>query len=214
MSLRVLHILDHSSPLHSGYVFRTLAILREQRRIGGETFHLTSPKQTDARKPVEEVDGWSFFRTLPPLPRTPLPLVSEWRLVRALERRIAEIAADVKPDILHAHSPVLNAIPALRVGARMGLPVVYEVRAFWEDAAVDHGTARENGLRYRATRRVETGPLAPAITSAGISSCAMSAVRAGSPSRATKSSLTLAMPLVKRWRSTSDSASKAPARFQ
>jgi hypothetical protein len=46
MSLRVLHVLDHSIPLHSGYTFRTLAILREQRKLGWNTFHLTSPKQT------------------------------------------------------------------------------------------------------------------------------------------------------------------------
>jgi PEP-CTERM/exosortase A-associated glycosyltransferase len=38
----------------------------------------------------------------------------------------------------------------------LGIPVVYEVRAFWEDAAVDHGTGSEGGLRYRATRALET----------------------------------------------------------
>jgi PEP-CTERM/exosortase A-associated glycosyltransferase len=54
---------------------------------------------------------------------------------------------------------VLNAIPALRVGKRLGIPVVYEVRAFWEDAAVDHGTAAEGSLRYRLTRRLETHAL-------------------------------------------------------
>jgi len=54
---------------------------------------------------------------------------------------------------------VLNAIPALRVGKRLGIPVVYEVRAFWEDAAVDHGTTREGSLRYRLTRRLETHAL-------------------------------------------------------
>ena len=32
MSLRILHVLDHSIPLHSGYTFRTLSILREQRK--------------------------------------------------------------------------------------------------------------------------------------------------------------------------------------
>jgi PEP-CTERM/exosortase A-associated glycosyltransferase len=58
--------------------------------------------------------------------------------------------------VIHAHSPVLNAIPALHVGAHLGIPVVYEVRALWEDAAVDHGTAREWGLRYRATRSLES----------------------------------------------------------
>ena len=40
----ILHVLDHSIPLQSGYTFRTRAILREQRRMGWETFHLTSPK--------------------------------------------------------------------------------------------------------------------------------------------------------------------------
>jgi glycosyltransferase involved in cell wall biosynthesis len=44
----------------------------------------------------------------------------------------------------------------VRVGRRLGIPVVYEVRAFWEDAAVDHGTSREGGPRYRATRAMET----------------------------------------------------------
>jgi PEP-CTERM/exosortase A-associated glycosyltransferase len=47
-------------------------------------------------------------------------------------------------------------MPALRVGQRLGIPVVYEVRAFWEDAAVDHGTTSEGSLRYRLTRRLET----------------------------------------------------------
>ena len=61
----------------------------------------------------------------------------------------------VKPHILHAHSYVLNAIPALRVGRRLGIPVVYEVRSFWEDAAVDHITTTEGSLRYRFTRWLE-----------------------------------------------------------
>jgi PEP-CTERM/exosortase A-associated glycosyltransferase len=69
------------------------------------------------------------------------------------------VAAQVRPQILHAHSPVLNAIPALRVGRRLGIPVVYEVRAFWEDAAVDHRTTTEGSLRYRLTQRLETHAL-------------------------------------------------------
>jgi PEP-CTERM/exosortase A-associated glycosyltransferase len=67
-----------------------------------------------------------------------------------------DAAKSVKPDILHAHSPVLNAIAALRVGRKLGIPVVYEIRAFWEDAAVDHGTGKEWGVRYRLTRAMET----------------------------------------------------------
>lgn len=157
---RILHVLDHSIPLHSGYTFRTLSILREQRKLGWETFHLTSPKQVGCEAAEEEVDGWHFFRTPAPERSSPrLPGLGELALMRRLETRLQEIAEKLRPDILHAHSPVLNAIPALRVGKRLGLPVAYEVRAFWEDAAVDHGTTTENSLRYRLTRRLETHAL-------------------------------------------------------
>lgn len=170
MSVRVLHVLDHSIPLHSGYTFRTLNLLREQRKLGWETFHITSPKHgqgltapADLALLEQEVDGWHFFRTpvspVPPAAPSPIPGVAELRLMRQLERRLQSVAEQIKPDILHAHSPVLNALPALRVGRRLGIPVVYEVRAFWEDAAVDHGTTKQDSLRYRLTRRLETHAL-------------------------------------------------------
>ena len=160
MSLRVLHVLDHSIPLHSGYTFRTLALLREQRKLGWETFHLTSPKQEDCALAEETVDDWHFYRTSA-VPATGLrvPGLGEVALMRQLERRLLEVAEVVRPQIIHVHSPVLNAIPALRVGRRLGIPVVYEVRAFWEDAAVDHGTTAEGSMRYRLTRRLETRAL-------------------------------------------------------
>ena len=156
--MKVLHILDHSIPLHSGYTFRTLSILREQRRRGWETCHLTSPKQTGATLPLELVDGWEFHRTMAPAV-TRLPGVGEWALMRQLEHRLNEVAVQSRPQLLHAHSPVLNALPALRVGRRLGIPVVYEVRAFWEDAAVDHGSTTEGSIRYRLTRAMETWAL-------------------------------------------------------
>ena len=152
--MRILHILDHSIPLHSGYTFRTAAILREQRALGWETFHLTSPKQGPTAAGVEGVDGLRFYRT--PVPAPGRSGINELRQVRAVQARIEQLARELKPDILHAHSPVLNAIPAIRAGRKLGIPVVYEIRAFWEDAAVDHGTTTEGSLRYRATKGLET----------------------------------------------------------
>jgi PEP-CTERM/exosortase A-associated glycosyltransferase len=156
MPLRILHILDHSIPKHSGYSFRTLAILREQRKLGWQTFHLTTPKHVEALADEEDVDGWHFFRTRGATIGDATPIIGELMLMRQVERRLEEVVRRVNPDVLHAHSPVLNAIPALRVAKRLRLPIVYEVRAFWEDAAVDHGTTREGSLRYRATRALET----------------------------------------------------------
>ena len=154
--MRILHILDHSIPLHSGYTFRTLSILKEQRALGWETFHLTSSKQKNCNAAEEVVEGWHFYRTPAATGlRSRIPVLNQLAVMDGLTRRLIEVVKIVKPDILHAHSPVLNAIPALRVGRLMSIPVVYEVRAFWEDAAVDHGTSREWGPRYRLTRGLE-----------------------------------------------------------
>ena len=162
MALRVLHVLDHSIPLHSGYSFRTLALLREQRRRGWETFHLTSPKHTQGSDLEETVDGWHFFRTPAVAPAgmgARLPGVAEMRLMKQVENRLTDVVRQVRPHLLHVHSPVLNALPALKVSCRAGIPLVYEVRAFWEDAAVDHGSTAEGSLRYRLTRGLETRAL-------------------------------------------------------
>ncbi|HEU4373504.1 MAG TPA: glycosyltransferase WbuB, partial [Telluria sp.] len=64
--MRILHVLDHSIPLHSGYTFRTRSILQQQRALGWETFHLTSPKQGPVKQGHETVDGLSFYRTVSP----------------------------------------------------------------------------------------------------------------------------------------------------
>ena len=155
--MRILHILDHSLPLHSGYTFRTAAILREQRALGWETLQLTTPRQGGGDADIEDSDGWRFHRT--PFKRnaaSAVPGAIYLQEMAATARRVEELVLSFRPDILHAHSPVLNVLPALKVGRRRRIPVVYEVRALWEDAAVDHGRTREGSLRYGASRALET----------------------------------------------------------
>jgi PEP-CTERM/exosortase A-associated glycosyltransferase len=165
--MRILHVLDHSIPLHSGYAFRTLAILREQRALGWETEHVTSAKHHLPCAPMEEVDGFTFHRTPSAsalLER--LPLGSHFSVIQGLSARLKEVIPHLRPDVIHAHSPSLTGIAALAAARRFGLPVVYEMRASWEDGAVDHGVARAGGLRYRMSRGLETWVLrrADAVT--------------------------------------------------
>jgi PEP-CTERM/exosortase A-associated glycosyltransferase len=155
--LRILHVLDHSIPLHSGYSFRTLAILREQRKRGWQTFHLTSTKHYDAKADEEEVDRLHFYRTrVPPSVFRRAPVLDQAMVIHDTAHRLADVIQQVRPDVVHAHSPCLNGIAALRAAGPPGIPVVYEVRAFWEDAAVDYGRTREGSARYRLTRALET----------------------------------------------------------
>lgn len=157
--MKILHILDHSLPLHSGYTFRSQNLFRAQRQMGYEPVVVTSPKHEEnwsgkwAAK--EDINGLIYYRTGHALPSS-VPLMSEFKLMRLLYRRILAVAELEKPDIIHAHSPVLNVFPAIWVGRKLGLPVVYEIRAFWEDAAVDHGTYVEGSSKYRLTKWLET----------------------------------------------------------
>ncbi len=64
--MRILHILDHSLPLQSGYVFRTMGILDEQRAMGWHTLQLTTPKHYVNAAPSETIGEWEFHRTSRP----------------------------------------------------------------------------------------------------------------------------------------------------
>lgn len=155
---RILHLLDHSLPLHSGYSFRTAAILREQRARGWATFHVTSSKQGSPLT-EETSEGLDFFRTQPHALLGRLPVLNQLDVIATLADRVTGLVQTLRPDILHAHSPCLTGIAALRVGRRLGLPVAYELRALWEDGAVSHGTTRQDSVRYRLSRALETWTL-------------------------------------------------------
>lgn len=152
--MRVLHILDHGLPLHSGYTFRTRAILTAQMARGWSVAAVTGARQGACEATIETVDGIDFHRTVPPR-SLPAPL-GELVEIRAFAARIDDVVAGFRPDILHAHSPVLDALAALKVARKRHLPLVYEIRAFWEDAAVGNGTGTEGSPRYRATRALES----------------------------------------------------------
>lgn len=153
-TMRVLHILDHGLPLHSGYAFRTRAILKAQIARGWEVAAVTGPRHGASPEAEEAIDGLTFFRT-DPVPSLPPPF-GEWREVGRFARRIRQVARAFNPDILHAHSPVLDAMAGQRVANRLKLPLVYEIRAFWEDAAVGNGDGREGSLKYNLTKALET----------------------------------------------------------
>jgi len=150
---RVLHVLDHSLPLHSGYTFRTRAILTAQAASGIEVRGITGLRHFAEGPDTETVDGLTFHRT-PGEAGGPVGL-REWREIARLADAIEALCEDWRPDLLHAHSPALCGAAAVRAGKRLGIPVVYEIRAFWEDAAVGNGTGSEGSLKYRLTRALE-----------------------------------------------------------
>ncbi|NMW32465.1 glycosyltransferase, exosortase A system-associated [Altererythrobacter sp. RZ02] len=150
---RILHILDHSLPLHSGYTFRTRAIMKSQQNAGMDVRGITGQRHAADGPMVQETEGLTFYRT-PGTADGPVG-VRELREVGALAHAIETTAEEWRPDILHAHSPALCGHAGLKAARKLGIPLVYEIRAFWEDAAVGNGTGSEGSLKYRMTRALE-----------------------------------------------------------
>lgn len=157
LRVRILHVLDHSLPLQSGYVYRTLGIVNEQRALGWEPVLITSGKHHAPGPKREWIAGWQFLRTLPPSGLgSKISGLRDLKIVADLSRQLQEVIDEFDPHIIHAHSPVLNALAAMRVSRRRRLPLVYEVRAFWEDARISMGDRKQPGLRYAVTKQLET----------------------------------------------------------
>jgi PEP-CTERM/exosortase A-associated glycosyltransferase len=158
--MRILHVLDHSLPYFSGYSFRSDYIIRTQRRLGLQPFVVTSPKHEDFTAAKEMRDGVDYYRLDWPafyvLPKPhAVPLLKQAACVAELTKQLTRLAAELKVDLIHAHSPALNGLAAARAARQLGLPCLYEVRYYEEDAAVDRGKLRFNSPLYRLSRGLE-----------------------------------------------------------
>jgi glycogen synthase len=179
--LRVLHVLDISLPLLTGYTIRSRGILNAQRESGMQPTAISSPMHTlrDAQCRDDEIDGISYLRTpvdgfaAYPIQRR-VPVIRELSVMRLLERRISAELRRRRYDLVHAHSPVLVGLPALRAARKHGVPFVYEIRAFWEDAAVDQNKTAQSSMRYKATRTLETHVVRNADAVVGIADSILS----------------------------------------
>ena len=154
--MKIIHIFDHSFPVQDGYSARSLAILQGQKKRNWEIFPLTGTRQNSCNEQSDSIYGIDFYRTINNKSLfSKVPVLKQFWSIWMVYQRLISLIKEKNPDILHAHSPALNGIAAIYAGRRFKIPVVYEVRAFWEDAAVDQGTSTEQGWRYKLTRSLE-----------------------------------------------------------
>jgi len=166
--MRVLHVLHHSTPYLDGYCIRSRQIVEFQKAAGVDVRVITSAQHEievqrapEAYVEHEEISGITYHRT--ELPRgaalraaAKLPFGRQAVFMRQLQRAILQTVRDSPVDVIHAHSPVLCGLPALRAARRAGLPMVYEARGFWEDGFIGKWRGGERSLRYRVSRGLET----------------------------------------------------------
>jgi glycogen(starch) synthase len=153
-NLKILHVLNHSYPYADGYAIRSLNIINAQRRYGMDPVVLTSSKHEPAfTENPEHFEGTTYYR-IPPQKQALIP--ANLGVVYELLRQIATIYQQQRFDLIHAHSPSLCGLAAMLFSLKTHIHFVYEVRAFWEDAAVDAGKYAAGSFKYRMERALET----------------------------------------------------------
>ncbi len=157
---RILHIVTDALPSTSaGYTIRTQEIALGQRAAGMDPHVSTrigfpvTAGAIDGRATVT-VGGVPYHRLLPWVMPGRLD-----RLYAAHLHRAAGLTTGLRPAVLHAASNYANAVIALALRDATGLPVLYEVRGFWEDTWLSRHAAPDElkrSDRYVRTRALET----------------------------------------------------------
>lgn len=156
----VLHVLKISMPYRqSGYSMRTMYTLTGQQRSGLHPVAVTALDFPPAEEglevpPSEQVQGVLHHR----LRRDVVPAKQPWDdYLDDWATALAPVVAQERPEVIHVHSGnrgYESALVALAVGRALGIPVVYEVRGFFESLWTSDLAWAERSEIYR--RRHDT----------------------------------------------------------
>ncbi len=159
---RILHVLFASLPhRQSGYTVRSHWVAKAQRDAGLDPRLATRagfPRNAGvagARR-EETFDGIPYYRLAPDFRARGL----RDTVVAESARAAAPLVERLRPAALHAASDHVQAQIALAVGRAIGVPVVYEVRGFWEETWASHPWHDQDEAltadHYLMTRATET----------------------------------------------------------
>jgi glycosyltransferase involved in cell wall biosynthesis len=132
----VLHVVGRTVPYAaSGYAVRTHHTVRAQRALGIDAqvvSQLGFPWEEGKDVPaVETIDEVPHHRLpIPASASRPLPL--DERLAHNVEA-LGELAERLRPSVLHTASDFRNGLLGAIVADRLGIPMIYEMRGFWEE---------------------------------------------------------------------------------
>lgn len=162
--MKILHLYDHTLPLQSGYVVRSCHLRYALKKLGHHQIILSGVRHYSRSSfeyhGNETIEGEYYYRTPPHVCR--LPFLEEIADILVFARRIYQLLKENPIDVIHVHSPCLNGYAALlarffhRLMYQKNPKIHYEIRALWEEAALNHGTCFMQRLKYKISQKMET----------------------------------------------------------
>lgn len=156
---RILHVLKHSMPhRQSGYTMRSLYLVDSQRALGLDPIVVTAPgfPEEQPHDHVETINGTPYYRLPDTASRSDSGLDEK---AQSYAERLGQLVSEIKPEVIHVHSGHRGyeaTLPALAVGNASQIPVVYEVRGFFESLWSSDVDWNEWGETYSLRHERET----------------------------------------------------------
>ncbi|QDJ50980.1 glycosyltransferase [Bordetella hinzii] len=152
---RVLNILAFSLPYTSvGYATRSHGLAIGIRNAGWEVRPYTRPGfpydfkselEGQDLPPQDDIDGVPYRRIFDFSRKG----MNEVEYMLAAIKHYEHVIRAEAPEIVHAASNYVTALPALIAARRLGVPFVYEVRGFWEVTRSSRDDSFEHTAKYR-----------------------------------------------------------------
>ncbi len=141
-----------------GYTVRTSEVLRCQRALGHTPVAVVRSEEPLSPNASAE-RAYSLKDSFRHRLACRLERLS-YRLYRRVDRAsfsgVVRHAVRVeRPDLIHCATPSETFFSAVGVARKQGIPIVYEVRGFWEDSGVAEGELNENSPAYTTRKRLE-----------------------------------------------------------
>ncbi|WP_226529259.1 glycosyltransferase [Metabacillus niabensis] len=155
----ILHVHNKSLPEINGYTIRSKEIVQHQIELGLEPSVVTKlgwpvrPKVGSTE--FEVIDGVRHYRLHNPNNKMKLNVVPLSEYFNAYADEFLLLLNKVRPKIVHAASNFQNALPALVVAKKVGIPTVYEVRGLWQDSTASKIPEFDDSERYCMQQKYE-----------------------------------------------------------
>lgn len=153
----------HSTPVYNsnGYSTRTRGVVEGLKVLGadvavvarsGYPWDTPSDRATPLRKRSETVlDGVPYIHT----PGSIIGTTPVDRYILEAADTYVREGRRLRPEVIHAASNYITALPALIAARRLGVPFVYEVRGLWEITEASGKEGWDLSERYQLQARME-----------------------------------------------------------
>ena len=162
--MKVLFVMEDSIPVDNGCPVRNRYLMENLRQLGVDVVGVTSPfmqiRDGFATRGWETINGIRYYRTqyLNNIRDVKNPAQRWFKRLGIFSRYcevIEQVCREERPDLIHAITSYVNGNAANRVGRRLGIPRMYEVRSMAGSAAAVVDGKSYSSFKYQTVWKLD-----------------------------------------------------------